>query len=280
MPKTIREIYPEVKAALEFEINDVLYSAQSPFQKVEVVDSKGFGKILLLDGFVMLTERDEFVYHEMIAHTPLFTHPEPKRVLVIGGGDGGTVREILRHPSVEHVELVDIDEMVTKVCLEYFPQVAGMLNDPRVSCFFEDGVAYVKRKETEYDLIIVDSTDPISVGEGLFTREFYRDCYRALNDRGILVNQSESPFWLPNIVKGIHDKLRDIFPIFHFYQAYIPTYPSGSWAFGFASKSTHPVNNFDVDRYHQLSLDLKYYNEEIHKAAFALPTFFRKLISQ
>jgi spermidine synthase len=247
---------------------------------VEVVDSKGFGKILLLDGFVMLTERDEFVYHEMISHTPLFTHPEPKRVLVIGGGDGGTVREILRHPSVEHVDLVDIDEMVTKVCLDYFPQVAGKLNDPRVSCYFEDGVAFVKRKSAEYDLVIVDSTDPISVGEGLFTREFYRDCYNALNDNGILVNQSESPFWLPKIVKGIHAKLREIFPIFQFYQAFIPTYPSGSWAFGFASKGIHPINDFDQQRYEQLSLDLQYYNDEIHKAAFALPSFFRKLLSK
>jgi spermidine synthase len=280
MQKTIKEYYPEVKAALEFDINDVLYSEQSPFQKVEVVDSKGFGKILLLDGFVMLTERDEFVYHEMIAHTPLFTHPEPKRVLVIGGGDGGTVREVLRHPSVEHVDLVDIDEMVTKVSLEYFPQVAGKLNDPRVSCHFEDGVAFVKRKSAAYDIIIVDSTDPISVGEGLFTREFYRDCYNALNDNGILVNQSESPFWLPKIVKGIHAKLRDIFPIFQFYQAYIPTYPSGSWAFGFASKGIHPINDFYQQRYERLSLDLQYYNDEIHKAAFALPTFFRKLLSE
>ena len=280
MQKTIKEYYPEVKAALEFDINDVLYSEQSPFQKVEVVDSKGFGKILLLDGFVMLTERDEFVYHEMIAHTPLFTHPEPKRVLVIGGGDGGTVREVLRHPSVEHVDLVDIDEMVTKVSLEYFPQVAGKLNDPRVSCHFEDGVAFVKRKSAAYDIIIVDSTDPISVGEGLFTREFYRDCYNALNDNGILVNQSESPFWLPKIVKGIHAKLRDIFPIFQFYQAFIPTYPSGSWAFGFASKGIHPINDFYQQRYERLSLDLQYYNDEIHKAAFALPTFFRKLLSE
>ncbi|MEZ4745342.1 MAG: polyamine aminopropyltransferase [Calditrichia bacterium] len=280
MSLTFGEYYPEVKAEFRFEVDAVLFSEQSQFQKIEVVQSKGFGRMLLIDGFVMLTDRDEFVYHEMISHTPLFVHPNPKNVLVIGGGDGGTVRECLRHPNVSHVDLVDIDELVTKACVEFFPAIAGKLDDPRVSCFFEDGVAFVKRKSNAYDLIIVDSTDPISVGEGLFSREFYRDCFNALKSDGILVNQSESPAWLPKIVKNIQVKLRDIFPQFHFYHASIPTYPSGHWAFGFAAKTLHPLNNFDQQRYDQLNLDFNYYNDGIHRASFVLPTFFRKLLDE
>lgn len=272
------EIYPEINGALQFDVDRVLFFEQSPFQKVEIYDTPGFGKVLVIDGFVMLTEKDEFVYHEMIAHTPLFVHPEPKQVLIIGGGDGGTARECLRHVNVEHVDLVDIDETVSRACLEFMPGVASQLLSERITCRFEDGVAYVKNCQKKYDIIIIDSTDPISVGEGLFTPEFYQGCYDLLADDGILVNQSESPSWQPELVQQINRKLKKIFPQVYFYQAHIPTYPSGHWAFGFSSKKYHPVKDFHKAHYASANLRCKYYNQEIHTAAFALPNFVRELI--
>ncbi len=273
------EDYPEINGAFSFEVTRVLFSDQSPYQKIEIVETTHLGRVLLIDNLVMLTERDEFVYHEMIAHVPLFTHPNPRQVLIIGGGDGGTVRECLKHPSVEHIDLVDIDEMVSQACLQHIPSVAGKLTSQRVSCNFQDGVAYVRDTQKKYDVVIIDSTDPISVGEGLFTREFYRNCFNILQDDGLLVAQSESPAWAPELVKGISRKLHAIFPEVHFYQAHIPTYPSGHWAFGLATKKYHPINDFDQKRYDELNLSFKYYNDAIHKGAFALPTFMRELVN-
>ncbi len=278
MSVTFTEFYPEVDGAFTMQVSKMLYSDRSPYQKIDIVESPQFGRVLLLDDMVMLTERDEFIYHEMIAHVPLFVHPNPRQVLVIGGGDGGTVRELLRHEIVQHVDLVDIDEMVTRACLKYIPTVAGKLLSERVECKFQDGVKYVKETQQRYDIIIVDSTDPDTVGEGLFTRQFYQDCYRILNDDGILVNQSESPAWQPQAMKSIIRKLKSVFDQLYFYQAHIPTYPSGHWAFGFATKKYHPVKNFRKERYRQLNLPFKYYNSDIHRAAFALPTFFREMI--
>ncbi len=280
MGVTFTEFYPEVDGAFTIQVSKVLYNEQSPYQKIDIVESPQFGRVLLLDDMVMLTERDEFIYHEMIAHVPLFVHPNPRQVLVIGGGDGGTVRELLRHETVQHVDLVDIDEMVTKACLKFIPSVAGKLLSERVNCVFRDGVKFVKETGKRYDIIIVDSTDPDTVGEGLFTREFYQDCYRILNDDGILVNQSESPAWQQHAMKSIIRKLKSVFDQLYFYQAHIPTYPSGHWAFGFATKKYHPVTDFLRERYQQLNLTCKYYNSEIHEAAFALPTFFREMIDE
>ncbi len=277
MSMVATEIYPEINGSFSFEIEKILYSERSPFQKIEIVESKKFGRVLFIDGFIMLTERDEFVYHEMMAHVPLFVHPNPRRILVIGGGDGGTVRECLRHSTVEQVDLVEIDEMVTQACLQYLPSVANELSSERVICKFEDGVAYVKSAEQRYDVVMIDSTDPISVGEGLFTREFYRDCFHILNEDGILVNQSESPSWLPEIVRGIYNKLSAVFPKVDFYQAHIPTYPSGHWSFGFASKIYDPLKDFQKARYRNSNLEFRYYNEVLHTGAFALPTFFQNL---
>ena len=272
------ERYPEMKAAFGFEVDQILFSEQSPFQKIEILQTPGFGKVLIIDGCIMLTERDEFVYHEMIAHPPLFVHPHPEKILIIGGGDGGTARECLRHPSVAQIDLVDIDELVSQACLAHLPAIAGALLSEKVRCRFEDGVAYVKNCPERYDLIIIDSTDPISVGEGLFSREFYQNCHRLLREDGILVNQSESPSWLPKIVKGVHSKLNAIFPRMHFYQAHIPTYPSGHWVFGFASKRCHPVDDFQQDRYRSSGMKFRYYNQALHAGAFAIPTFFQELI--
>ncbi len=272
------EEYPEVGAAFSMNVTKILYEGKSDFQKISVIETTHFGRVLLIDDLVMLTERDEFVYHEMIAHVPLYVHPEPRRVLVIGGGDGGTVRELVRHPEVEHVDLVDIDRMVSEVTMKYIPSVASKLLSEKVSCHYEDGVAYVKNTTNRYDVIIVDSTDPISVGEGLFTRDFYRDCLNRLNEDGILVNQAESPAYTGDWVQGIARKLKDVFPSVFFYQAHIPSYPSGHWLFGFASKKYHPLNDFREEKYYQHQLSLRYYNSDIHFGAFALPNFVKELI--
>ncbi|RMG68560.1 MAG: polyamine aminopropyltransferase [Calditrichaeota bacterium] len=272
------EEYPEINGAFSFEVTRVLYTARSPFQKIEIVETTHLGKVLLLDDLVMFTEKDEFVYHEMISHVPLFVHPEPKRILVVGGGDGGTVRECLRHDTVERIDLVEIDEMVSQACIQYVPSLAGKLLSDKVNCRFLDAVEYVRKTSETYDVILIDSTDPVSVGEGLFTREFYRNCFNCLTDHGVLVAQSESPAWAPELVQSISRKLRAVFPNVHFYQAHIPTYPSGHWAFAFASKTLHPLKDYQEERYRNAGLSFKYYNSDLHFGAFALPTFFRELV--
>ena len=274
------EEYPEAGAALSIKVTRNLYSEKSSFQKIEIFETEHFGRMLIIDDLVMLTERDEFIYHEMISHVPLYVHPNPKDLLIIGGGDGGTVREALKHPEVEHIDLVDIDRKVSEVCLEYLPSVAHSLLSEKVTCSFEDGVAFVKNKKQKYDVIIIDSTDPISVGEGLFTNEFYRNCFDILNKDGLLVCQAESPAYNASWVQAIARKLKAVFSHPHFYQAHIPTYPSGHWLFGFASKKYHPLKDFHKERYHKDNLKLKYYNSDLHYAAFALPNFVRELIEQ
>jgi len=257
-----------------------IYSGESPFQKIDIFDSEEFGRFLTLDGLMMATEKDEFIYHDMIVHVPMAVRPDIKKVLVIGAGDGGTVRELTRYDSIEKIDMVEIDEMVVEVCKKYMPQTAGKLDDPRVTLYFEDGLRFVRSKEDEYDLIIVDSTDPIGPGEGLFTKEFYGNCYKALNSEGILVNQHESPYYTnyANAMKRAHKRIKELFPICKVYQAHIPTYPSGHWLFGFASKKFDPIADLDADRWNALNIDTKYYNTELHKGSFALPNYVKRMI--
>ena len=215
-----------------------LRSAESEYQRIDIFESKEFGRILTLDGYLMVTEKDEYIYHEMITHIPMAVNPDITNVLVIGAGDGGTVRELTRYNHIKNIDMVEIDEMVVEICREYLPQTACRLTDPRVHIFYQDGLRFVRSKENEYDLIIVDSTDPFGVGEGLFTKEFYGNCFKALKDDGILVNQHESTFYTSyaNSMKRAHSRIKSTFPIALVYQAHIPTYPSGHWLFGFASK--------------------------------------------
>lgn len=228
---------PNVKFSIK--VDRQLYSGRSEFQRIDMFDSKEFGRFLTLDGYMMLTEMDEFIYHEMITHVPMCVNPDAHDVLVIGGGDGGTVRELLRYPTIRHIDLVEIDELVVEVCRKYLPQTAGCLGDERVSIHYEDGLKYVRHAENAYDLIIVDSTDPFGPGEGLFTKEFYGNCFKALREDGIMVNQHESPFYQQDAyaMQRAHKRIVDSFPISRVYQAHIPTYPSGHWLFGFASKN-------------------------------------------
>lgn len=272
------------RSGITFGIEQVLFSRQSDFQKVEVLQTDAFGRLMTLDGLVMLTERDEFVYHEMISHPSLCLLRTPKRALVIGGGDGGTVREILRHASIEQVDLVEIDGMVIDAAREFFPQVCSGFGDPRLDIRVEDGVAFVKEAPADfYDLVIVDSTDPVDFAEGLFGAAFYRDCLRILTERGILVTQSESPFdrHFRTTLRKAHEGLSQLFEQVHVYIASIPTYPLGLWSFMMATRGLHPLHDFDMaaaqEQVAPFADQLSYYNPELHRGAFALPSFAKRL---
>jgi len=260
--------------SVRYDIDRVLYSKRSEFQKVEVVQTKGHGKMLLNDDLVMITERDEYVYHDMITHPALFTHPNPKRVLVIGGGDGGTAREVLRHSSVEHCDMVEIDALVIEACREFIPVTAiGMNESPRFSLFVDDGVKFVRETKNKYDVIIVDSTDPIGPATPLFGVDFYQDVFKCLNDDGIVVSQGESPFYNPDTQLSMVKILNPLFPIVRYLNFTNLTYPGGYWSFSFASKKHHPVRDFKETRVGDSGLEFRYYNSDLHRSAFSLPSF-------
>lgn len=258
-----------------------IVSVKSDFQKIDVFQTPEFGKVLVIDGYVMLTEKDEFIYHEMITHVPMAVNPKIKKILVIGAGDGGTVRELTRYNHVERIDMVEIDKKVVDICKEYIPQTAAKFNDNRVNLYFEDGLKFVKTKKNEYDLIIVDSTDPVGPGMELFTMEFYENCFNALVDDGILVNQHESPYYSKEAkaMQRAHKKIKTVFPIAKVYQAHIPTYGSGHWLFGFASKKYNPVTDLNEDSWNSLGLETNYYNTELHKGAFYIPNYVKKLLN-
>ncbi|HIX30468.1 MAG TPA: polyamine aminopropyltransferase [Candidatus Blautia stercoravium] len=257
-----------------------LYSGQSEFQRIDIFESPEFGRFLTLDGYMMLTEKDEFIYHEMITHIPMAVHPKADKVLVIGAGDGGVIRELVRYPEIRQVDLVEIDDMVVEVCRKYLPKTACCLDDERVNIRYEDGLKYIRRCENMYDLIIVDSTDPFGPGEGLFTREFYGNCYKALKEDGIMVNQHESPFYEEDAraCQRAHRNITETFPVSRVYQAHIPTYPSGHWLFGFASKKYHPLKHLREKEWNTRGIQTRYYTTTLHKGAFYLPAYVEELL--
>ena len=269
---------PDVEFSIK--VDRQIYSGKSEFQRIDIFDSKEFGRFLTLDGYMMLTEKDEFIYHEMITHVPMAVHPNPKNILVIGAGDGGVIRELTRYECVENIDLVEIDELVVEVSKKYLPTTACRFADKRVHIFYEDGVKFIRRCENKYDVIIVDSTDPFGVGEGLFTKEFYGSCFKALHDDGIMVNQHESPFYDEDAIamQRSHKRITESFPISKVYQAHIPTYPSGHWLFGFASKKYHPVHDLNQSAWNLMGLKTKYYNTRLHVGAFALPNYVEELL--
>ncbi|MGL4788124.1 MAG: polyamine aminopropyltransferase [Cetobacterium sp.] len=264
-------------------VKEHLYSEETPFQKIDFFTSDEYGRFFTLDGMVMITEKDEFIYHEMITHVPMCTNLNIKKVLVIGGGDGGTVRELTRYNSIEKIDMVEIDERVVRLSQKYLPFTSDKLEDERVTLIFDDGLKFVEECESEaYDLILVDSTDPISVGEGLFTTEFYKNCFRVLKEDGILVNQHESPYYerYANEMKKAHEKIKNIFPIAKVYQFHQPTYASGHWLFGFASKKYDPTLDCNESAWNALGLETNYYNTDIQRAAFALPNYVKKQLEK
>jgi len=265
----------EDKAGLILKIKNTLHGEKTSYQQIDVLETELFGKMLLLDGAVMLTEKDEFIYHEMIAHVPLSTHPNPRHLLVIGGGDGGTVREVLKHPSIEQIDLVEIDVRVIEICEAYFPQVSKRLRDSKVRLRIEDGITFVKNSKDRYDIVLVDSTDPVGPAKGLFEGVFFEDLFACLRKDGIMVAQSESPFYHRSIIQGMVQTLKTIFPLVRMYLAPIPTYPSGLWSFLFCSKEYDPILHFQRKG---LEFQTQYYNDEIHRSAFSLPNFIKERV--
>ena len=261
-----------------------LFDQKSPFQRVEVYDTLAFGKMLTLDGMVMTTEKDEYVYHEMITHVPMLCHPSPKNILIIGGGDGGTAREVLKHSLVEKVTLVEIDQQVVEASRKFLPSLGSAFENPKLDLVVADGIKYVHESADEaYDIVIVDSTDPVGPSRGLFTSKFYTEVHRVLSKDGIMVTQSESPRFNQKVFQEIYGCYREIFGErkVYCYLAYIPTYPTGMWSFSFCSKgSIHPIESIHYERQGEFVNNnrLSYYNEGIHYSAFVLPNFVKELL--
>jgi spermidine synthase len=260
-------------------VKERIFSGRSNFQKIEILDTYHYGRTLILDGSVMLTENDEFTYHEMISHVPLFTHPHPEHVLVIGGGDGGTVRELMKHPTVHRTKLVEIDPMVIEKSKQFLPFVSCEMENPRVEIIIRDAIHFIKPHPAAFDVILIDSTDPVGPAVGLYQREFFEDVHNALKDDGIMVAQSESPFFDQDIVRNLYAVLKPLFPIRKMYLAPVPSYPSGFWSFALCSKKYDPIANFRRKDLRSLNLETKYYNEAIHQAAFSIPNFIREMIA-
>lgn len=260
---------------ITLEIKRTLHTEQTEFQKLDMVETAEFGNMLILDGMVMTTQKDEFVYHEMVAHVPLFTHPNPKNVLVVGGGDGGVIREVLKHPSVEKATLVEIDGKVIEYSKQYLPEIAGKLDDPRVDVKVDDGFMHIAKSEAIYDVIMVDSTEPVGPAVNLFTKGFYEGIAKALKEDGLFVAQTDNPWFHSHLITNVFNDVKEVFPITRLYTANIPTYPSGLWTFTIGSKKYDPLE-VEAERFHEI--ETKYYTKELHKAAFALPKFVQELI--
>ena len=269
---------PDVKLSLRLDRH--LYSVQSDYQQIAVFESREFGRVLALDGNIMLTERDEFIYDEMMAHVPMAVHPGIRNVLVIGAGDGGVIKELTRYDRIESIDLVEMDPLVLDVCRKYLPGNACRLDDERVHIYTGNGLKFIRRCENKYDLIVVDSTDPFGPSEGLFTKEFYGNCYKALRDDGIMVNQQGSPFYAEdaNAMQRSHKRIAETFPISRVFQAHIPTYAAGYWLFGFASKKYHPIDDLNKDAWNALGLKTRYYTTRLHVGAFYLPAFLEEFL--
>lgn len=265
----------EEKQGLSIKVREILYSKQSKFQKIDVIDTYAYGKVLLIDGLVMTTEKDEFYYHEMITHIPLLANANPERVLVIGGGDGGTIREVLKHPSVKEVVLCEIDEMVIDVSKEYLPSIACSFDDPRVKVNIQDAVEYIKGQKNRFDAVLIDSTDPLGPGVGLFTEDFYTNVKNSLREGGVMSAQTESPVISQKEFMLINSILNKVFPVVKPYFAPVPTYPGGTWSWTFCSMGVQPeINNEKTSA--ELEKVSRFYNRDIHKAVFALPNYLKK----
>jgi len=274
------EYYTGRNAGIFMKIKKMLHSYQSPYQRIDIFEHPDFGKVFALDGITMMTEVDEFMYHEMLVHVPLFVHPEPRRVLIIGGGDGGSLREALKHPSVEEAILCEIDPYVIEAAKKYLPTAVEMDN-PKAKIVNENGAEFIKKYKDYFDAIIVDSTDP-TAGEGghLFTKEFYKNCFEALKEDGVFSAETEDPFYDKGWVAIAYNRISSAFPISKLYTGFMTTYPSGLWTYVFASKKYHPIDDFDPSRVQNFDHQLKYYNEDIHKACFVLPNFIKELINE
>jgi spermidine synthase len=255
-------------------VEKTLFRDRSQYQEILIVQTNAFGRVLLLDGVFQTTEGDEFFYHEMIIHVPLCAHPDPKRILIIGGGDGGCVREALKHQSLEKIVHVEIDEKVVEACLTWLPLHNPDPKNANVELHIDDGIKFLKDTKEKFDIVIVDSTDPVGPAVGLFEYDFFKSIYDALTDDGIMAAQSASPFMQKRIIRNVHDSLNKIFPIVKLYLSPMPTYPTGLWSYTIASKRFDPVKPA-----RNLEAQTKHYNVDIHQSSFVLPNFVRDIFN-
>ncbi len=266
---------------LSFKIKKKIISKKSKFQKIDIVETYTHGKLMSLDGKIMLTERDEFVYHEMLAHVPLFSSSKVRKVLIIGGGDGGTARECLKHDNLKILHLCEIDEEVISISKKYLPITASCFSNKKLKVFIEDGFKFLKKinKNERYDIILVDSTDPVGAAAILFEDSFFELVKNALNPNGILCTQCESPFFFSETITNVHSILSKMFKNCSHFTAPVTTYPSGYWSFAIASNKKIKFNSKNYQKISK-KMNCKFYNDEIHQACFALPNFFKKLINK
>jgi len=259
-------------------IKKLVESIQSKFQRIDILEAEDFGKMLVLYGSIMVAENDLSSYNEMITHVPLFTHPDPEKVLIIGGGDGGALTNVMKHPEVKKAVMCEIDKMVVEVSKRHFPKLTKGFDDKRAKVVFKDGKKYIESGKEKFDIILLDLSDPIGPAAELFQKSFHQNVHDRLTDDGIMVAQTESPYYNELTVKQIYENLREIFPIVKMYTAFVPIYPSCYWSFALCSKKYHPIVDFDIDRYKKLKLKNNYYNTDMHIGSFALPEFVKKLI--
>lgn len=267
-------------AGLTLTIDKLHESRQSEFQTIEVIENKTFGKMLVLYGSLMVADNDNNAYNEMLTHVALFSHPSPKKVLIIGGGDCGALTEITKHPEVESITMCEIDEMVVEVSKKHFPHLTEGISDPRVTMLFEDGKKFIEDSNEKYDVIILDLSDPVGPAAELFEKDFHQSVCDRLNDDGIMVAQSEAPLFDQEIIKTMYGHLNSIFPLVKMYTCHMPIYPSALWSFAFCSRRYSPERDFDSGRWEKLKLKTRYYNAEVHRAAFALPQFIKDLLGE
>ncbi|NLN87043.1 MAG: polyamine aminopropyltransferase [Syntrophomonadaceae bacterium] len=260
---------------VRWRITEILHQEATPYQKLAVIETVEWGRALILDGVLQIADKDEYIYHEMITHVTMNGHPHPQDMLIIGGGDGGALREAVKHPDLRHLDLVEIDRRVAEISQQYFPRVSCAFADPRVNVHFADGFDYIKAPVRQYDLVIVDSSDPVGPSIKLFSEEFYRDLHQILRPDGMVVVQSESPVFYADQFAACHANLRQVFPIVEVYLAPIATYVSGPWSFTIGSKRYDPRT---INNEQPVTTGLQYYTEELHRAAFCLPGFVRELI--
>ncbi len=274
--------YHTDKVKMSVKVEKQLFGEETDFQRIDVFESEEFGRFISSDGHIVFSEKDEFTYDEMIVHVPMAVHPKVEKVLVIGGGDGGVARELSHYKEIKQIDVVEPDQMFVYVCRQFFPDNACGLEDERVNIFYEDGLRFLRSKQNEYDLIINDAIDPLGHTAGLFTKEFYGNCYRALKEDGIMVYQHGSPFYDEDEdnCRAMHRKASRSFPVSRVYQAHIPTCSSGYWLFGFVSKKYHPLNDLNEERWNSRGIETWYYTTNLHRGAFMLPKYVEDMLKE
>jgi spermidine synthase len=266
------------KSGLTVKIRRLLESTESKFQRIDILETEDFGKMLVLYGSMMVADNDLTSYNEMIAHVPLFVHPKPDNILIIGGGDGGALTNVMKHPEVKRAVMCEIDKMVVEVCKRHFPKLGVGFNDKRARLVFQDGKRFIAETKEKFDVILLDLSDPIGPAADLFQKKFHQKVYNRLNPDGIMVAQSESPYFNRDTVRQMYKNLRSIFPIVKMYTAHVPIYPSAYWSFAFCSKKYHPIDDFDAARYSRLKLRNNYYNADVHFGSFCLPQYVKEIV--